>query len=99
MSLLVVDAEDCAQDDDQGDALHLALHRKRPAHGPIGHHPLGDLLHDSAVDVHAIAVEGRQEEAALAEMARPVESTCDQEPGQLNEPEVRPFDPHRLMPW
>src|SRR5439155_10854101 len=36
-------------------------------------HPVGDLAHEAAVDVHAFAVERRAHEAPLAQVARAVE--------------------------
>jgi hypothetical protein len=60
-----VHAEDGAQDDLEGEAPQLGMDRKRPTDGPAVDHPIGDVAHDRAVGLDALAVERRLHHAAF----------------------------------
>ena len=62
----VVETEDGAQDDVERDALRLVMDRERPPDGPGSMARSVMRPHDVAVDLHALAVEGRHHQPALA---------------------------------
>ena len=69
----LVDPEDRAQDHVEGDRLHLVVNGERTADRPRVDHAVGDVPDDAAVDVDALAVERRQQELPLAEVALAIE--------------------------
>src|SRR4029453_1930715 len=95
---VVVDAEHCPQDHLERDALHCVLEREGTSDWPLRHDLVGNLADDSAVDVHAVAVEGREHEVTFAEMACPIEHEERMLPeDRLEEPRVRLAGNHRLV--
>ena len=71
--LAAVDAEDGAQDHLQGDRLHRGLDCELATAGPGGDRALGHSAHRLRVGLHPLAVEGRQQQAALAQVLATVE--------------------------
>ncbi len=71
--LLVVDAEDGAHDHRQGDPLGVGAQRERLADRPALHLPPGHLDDQLAVALDPLAVEGRQQQLALAHVRLVVE--------------------------
>ncbi len=71
--VLVVDAEDRAHDHRQGDPLGVGAHRERLADRPALHLLAGHLDDQLAVALDPLAVEGRQQQLALADVGRVVE--------------------------
>ena len=69
----ILDTEHGAQDHLERDRLHARPDRERLAGRPARDLALGDLPHQLAVALHPLAVEGRQQQLALAQMRRPVE--------------------------
>jgi hypothetical protein len=69
----VVDAEDGADDDVEGDGLHLVMDREGTAERPARDRAAGAVTHEPAVDVHPLAVERWRHQLALAQMALAVE--------------------------
>jgi hypothetical protein len=69
----LVDPEDGAHDDLERDVLHLRPDLKRAALGPALDLRAGDLGDHLPVALHALAVEGRQQELALRHVRRLVQ--------------------------
>jgi hypothetical protein len=69
----LVDAEDDPHDHLERDGLHVRVDLERLAHRPGGDLALGDLAHQPDVRAHLLAVERRQQQAALAQVRRVVE--------------------------
>jgi hypothetical protein len=67
-----VDAEDPGHDHVEGDLLHPRRERERPGDRPAVDLALGDLADHLDVALDRLAVEGRQEQFALTQVARPV---------------------------
>ena len=72
-ALLVVDAEDRAHDHRQGDPLGVGAEGEGLADRPALHLAQGDLAHQLAVGLDPLAVEGRQQQFALAHVRGLVE--------------------------
>jgi hypothetical protein len=72
-SVRAVDAEHGAEDDVERDALHLGLDGEGPAEGPAIDGALGQVAHRLGIGLHALAVERRQHEPALAQVAGTVQ--------------------------
>ena len=72
-SLAVLDAEDSADDHVERDALQHGVDADLPTERQGIDRPLRDLAHRVAVGDHALAVEGRQHETSLAQVAVAVE--------------------------
>src|SRR5262249_60255110 len=82
----LVHAEDGAEDDVEGDRLHLVVNREGLPDGPRVDHAVRDLAHETPVDVHPLAVERRRHEAPLPVMALavPEEARVPSEDGPEN---------------
>ena len=65
-----LDAEDAGHDHVERDRLHARRDRERPADWPAVDLALGDLGDHLDVGLHGLAVEGRQQQLALAHVAR-----------------------------
>ena len=61
-----------AQDDVQGDPLHVSVNREHLPNRPAVDRAVRDLPHDVAVQAHALAVKRRHEQLALAPVPRAV---------------------------
>ena len=81
VSRALLDAEDGPQDHVEGQRLHRPHERERLVDGPGVDLAVGRLPHDRLVRPHALAVEGRQEQAALPEVLGAVQ----QEHGPLSQ--------------
>ena len=101
----LVHPEHGAEDDVEGDRLHLVMDREGLPEGPAVDHAVGDLAHDAAVDVHPLAVERRCHQASLAVMALavqqqdrvPPEDGTEDRAGGLAGAELRPVAGEDLL--
>ncbi len=72
-SLAAIEAEDRAQDHLEGELLHVGMERDRAAGRPALDLGSGDVGHEAAQRLHLLAVEGRQHQLPLGQMAILVE--------------------------
>jgi hypothetical protein len=84
-ALPLLEAEDGAQDDLEGDGLHARSEREALAGGPRRDLPLGHHLHERAVALHPLPVERREQQPPLAQVLRPVEQEHGARPQQRRE--------------
>ena len=89
-------AEDRAQDDVERDGARGRLDREEALERPLVHRAARDLPDRVAVRVHAGAVEGRQQEAPLAQVPLPVHQEQRVAPDEGLHPVERGPDAHVL---